>query len=54
MLRWAGLSLREHFENRFISMKIYLSLEYTISKALSNYVELDFKDKAQSGFTGDT
>ena len=32
----------------------YLSLEYTISKALSNYVELDFKDKGQSSFTGDT
>ena len=34
--------------------KFYLSLEYTISKALSNYVELDFKDKGQSSFTGDT
>ena len=33
--------------------KFDLSLEYTISKALSNYVELDFKDKGQSGFTGD-
>ena len=34
--------------------KFYLPLEYTISKALSNYVELDFKDEGQSGFTGDT
>ena len=34
--------------------KCYLSLEYTISKALSNYVELDFKDKGQSSFTDDT
>ena len=34
--------------------QFYLSLEYTISKPLSNYVELDFKDKGQSSFTGDT
>ena len=26
-------------------LKFYLSLEYSISKALSNYAELDFKDK---------
>ena len=35
-------------------LKFYLSLEYTISKALSNYAESDFKDKGQSSFTGDT
>ena len=35
-------------------LKFYLSVEYTISKALSNYAELDFKDKGQSSFTGDT
>ena len=57
MLRGAGFSLRGHCENRSrtISIKILsLSLEYTISKALSDYVELNFKDKEQSSFTGDT
>ena len=35
-------------------LKFYISLEYTISKALPNYVELGFKDRGQSSFTGDT
>ena len=34
--------------------KFCLFLEYTISKTLSNYVELAFKDKGQSSFIGDT
>ena len=40
MIRSAAFSVRGHCEN--------LSLEYTISKALSNYAELYFKDKGQS------
>ena len=31
-------------------LKFYPSLEYAISKALSNYAELDFKDNGQSSF----
>ena len=34
----------DYFLENFVS--------YTISKALSNHVELDFKDKGQSSFTG--
>ena len=40
-----------------ISMKTFslsLSLEYIISKALSNSIKLDFKDTGQSSFIGDT
>ena len=37
-----------------LTLLICLSLEYTISEALSNYVELDFKDREQSSFTDDT
>ena len=35
-------------------LKFYLSLEYTISKALSNHAEPDFNKKGQYSFTGDT
>ena len=44
-----------HYENSrtLISMKTCFSLEYTISKALSNYMELNFKDEGLSNFIGD-
>ena len=41
-------------KTKLFPLKLCLSFEYTISKALSNYVELDFKDKGQSSFIGDT
>ena len=45
-----------HYENSrtLISVKTCFSLEYTISKALSNYMELNFKDEGLSNFIGDT
>ena len=54
--RWDELVLASEgtVKTELFPWKFYLSLEYTISKALSNYVELDFKDKEQSSFTGDT
>ena len=48
-----ALAFEGTVETEPFPLKFYLSLEYTISKALSNYAELDFKDKGQSSFTGD-